>query len=858
MQRRLEIWKEGGFNALVKEGKAIQKRIQTSKRTTKMNITRAFSNLVFQGKVGAACKLINSTDGGPLEVNNSVIELLAQKHPEGKEAKPEALIGNENPRFVEPIIYEGLDSSLIMKSALQTRGSGGPTKIDADVWRQLLCSKSFMPASEGLCEQISTFAKHLCSEYVDPSCLTEFTACRLIPLDKDPGSSDLKIRPIGIGEVLRRICGKATMMLLKPELVDAAGPLQTCAGRAGGIDAAIHAMRDIFDDDETEGMLLVDAENAFNSLNREASLKNMNKICPEIAKYLINTYRQPSRLYINNTDGQFIMSEEGSTQGDNAAMNMYACSIKPLIDLLNKPDSYQNAGVEKVKQVWYADDSGAAGKISALLIWWKELCKFGPLLGYHPRSDKCHIIVKTQRDLELAERAFAGSEIKITLRGRPYLGSVIGTTEYQHEYVEGKVKEWIADVEEISKIAEVEPHTAYYGFVNGLCRRWTFLMRSTNQIAHLFQPLENTIKDVFLPALIGKTITELERKIIALPVRFGGMGIPNPTKVADLEYQSSVKITSNLQRAIRSQMSTIDNNINRDEMKRLKSQIKKEKQTLYQTDLSNIITDPQITDALKRSLELAGEKGASMWMVTSPNREHGFYLNKQEFKDALGLRYNWPIKGIPATCACGKPNDIDHTLTCKKGGYVILRHNTLRDTQAEILQNACYDVQIEPGLLPITGEVLQATTTSEERARLDISARGVWSPMERVFFDVRVTHPNTQTNRSKSLRQIYKENGREKKAKYNQRVIEVEKATFVPLVFTTSGGMGPECERLNKTLAEIISRKKNESYSDVISYIRKKLRFALLKATLIALRGFKGKSMRQTVNVSEVDYNLMQ
>ena len=616
-------------------------------------------------------------------------------------------------------------------------------------------------------------------------------------------------------------------------------------------------MRDIFEDENTEGMLLVDANNAFNSLNREASLRNMDKICPEISKYLINTYREPARLYINNANGQYIASEEGSTQGDNAAMNMYACSIKPLIDVLSNPSAYQVAGVDRAKQVWYADDSAAAGKIGSLAIWWKQLCQFGPLLGYYPKNDKCHLIVKTQRTFEIAQQAFEGSGIKITLHGRQYLGSAIGTTSFQHEFVNEKVKQWVKYIEELSKVAELDPHTAYYGYVNGLCRRWTFLMRSTPQISHLLQPIEDVINNVFLPSIIGKSITELERKIIALPVRFGGMGIPNPTLVADTEYQSSLKITSTLQNAIKTQQSTLDNNENRNEMKRLKYQIKKDKQSIYQRDLTNILSDFSITAELKRSLELASEKGASMWLVTSPNVEHGFYLNKQEFRDALGLRYNWPIKGLPASCACGKTNDVDHTLTCKAGGYVILRHNALRDTQAELLQNACYDVQVEPGLLPVTDEELPASTSTEDGARLDISARGIWSPMEQVFLDVRVTHPNTQTHRSKSTRQIYKENEREKKTKYNQRIIHVEKATFVPLVFTTSGGMGPECERLNKRLAELISLKRKQSYSDVITYIRKRLRFALLKATLIAVRRYKGKNIRKTVNVSEVDFNLL-
>ena len=94
----------------------------------------------------------------------------------------------------------------------------------------------------------------------------------------------------------------------------------------------------------------MDAENAFHRLNREASLLNMNIVCPEFQKYLVNTYRKPSRLFINDGDGEYILSEEGSTQGDNAAMSMYSCSIKPLIDLLGDDSLYSKHGEPKAKQ----------------------------------------------------------------------------------------------------------------------------------------------------------------------------------------------------------------------------------------------------------------------------------------------------------------------------------------------------------------------------------------------------------------------------------------------------------------------------------------------------------------------------
>ena len=66
-------------------------------------------------------------------------------------------------------------------------------------------------------------------------------ACRLIPLDKMPG-----LRPIGIGEVLRRIIGKVVKRSFREEISECTGALQMCTGKPAGCEAAIHGMRQIF------------------------------------------------------------------------------------------------------------------------------------------------------------------------------------------------------------------------------------------------------------------------------------------------------------------------------------------------------------------------------------------------------------------------------------------------------------------------------------------------------------------------------------------------------------------------------------------------------------------------------------
>ena len=112
-----------------------------------------------------------------------------------------------------------------------------------------------------------------------------------------------------------------------------------------------------FHDQGSNAVLLVDAINAFNLLNRQAALHNFRYLCPSIATAIINTYREPTDLFV---DGNSILSQEGTTQGDPLAMPMYALAILPLIRHI----------ADNVQQAWYADDATATGSLKNLRTWW--------------------------------------------------------------------------------------------------------------------------------------------------------------------------------------------------------------------------------------------------------------------------------------------------------------------------------------------------------------------------------------------------------------------------------------------------------------------------------------------------------
>ena len=845
LKDRLQMWEKGEIDKLMSQCREIQNNLKKSKNQTADQRYKAFCRFMFEGKVAKAMRFIDHDEesaNGALACTPEVLEKLKEKHPHSRKTHPSALLSITSPA-PESVIFEEIDTELIMKSARSVSGAGGPTQIDADIWKHLICSKFNKKQSEELASSIAELAKILCINNVPASHTSELLAGRLIPLDKRGGG----IRPIGIGEVLRRIIAKSVASVLRCNIQRAAGTLQTCSGIESGIEGAIHAMRETFELETSEGMLLVDATNAFNNLNREAALNNVRQVCPSFSQFLNNCYQSKTRLFISGSK-EFIWSEEGATQGDPVAMDMYAVATSPLVNsLASTLDS-------STRQAWFADDSAACGRLQTIKVWWEKICELGPAFGYYPNASKTVLIVKGLENLPCANSLFSQTGIKITTEGERHLGAVIGSEEFKINYINAKVQGWVEDVKELANIAEEEPQIAYCAYTKGLCHRWKYFQRTVPHIATLFQPLENVIREVLIPKIFGREISDQERALFSLPLRYGGMGIQNPVEISDSEFAASAAVTRSLTDLILQQKSDL-NLLDRSEMARVKNSLLQKRNECFKEhydDLKSKETDPKF-------LELAREKGSYSWLSALPLKRLGYVLNKQSFRDAVRLRYNWKIPNVPRQCSCGVQNDNDHLLICKKGGYVHIRHDALVQVEADIMKEArCKDVVTEQHLIPTKGDHLRARTEKGDQSRMDIAATGVFSPMERTFFDVRVTHPNAPSNRSIPLNKLYVKHETEKKVKYEDRIVQVEKGSFCPLVFSTSGGVGPLCDTLHKRLASIIAHKRKEKYGDVIRFIRTRLRFALLKCVLMGLRGIRGKNTSQNEEqLADISFGLI-
>ena len=262
-----------------------------------------------------------------------------------------------------------------------------------------------------------------------------------------PRQKSWTIRPIRVGQVLRRIARKIIVSHLKEDVIQSVGSLQVCAGKYAGFESLIHAMRTIYEDQSAQTVLLVDASNAFNSVNRNVFLLNVEVTCPSIARYVKNCYSVNSRLFI--IGGGEIQSMEGTTQGDPAAMVIYAIAIIPLILMLVEIRMQDN---NHTKTAAYADDLTVAGPIDQIRIWWNTLCRLGPKLGYFRKGSKSWIIVR-ENAKEPAQTIFDNTKIKIPTDGQRHLGAVIGTANFKQNYVKEKINQWIQELRILSQIA---------------------------------------------------------------------------------------------------------------------------------------------------------------------------------------------------------------------------------------------------------------------------------------------------------------------------------------------------------------------------------------------------------------------
>ena len=256
-----------------------------------------------------------------------------------------------------------------------------------------------------------------------------------------------------------------------------------------------------------------------------------------------------------------------------------------IVDITHQDDS-------STKTAAYADDFTAAGKITQLKKWWDALCQLGPKFGYYPGGGKSLVIIKENQ--QYVADIFHGTSIKISRYGQRHLGAVMGSTECKRIYIQEKISQWIKELQMLCKITWFEPQAAYSCFVTGFKHKPIFHMRTIPNISSRLKRLGEVITTELIAAITGEiNCSNIERKLMSLPPKLGGMGILIFPSIADREYEFSQMLSNDLSSKIINQERQHQPN---DNSMVIKCKIKLSKLQHHQKNLKMIrqgITEPQ-------------------------------------------------------------------------------------------------------------------------------------------------------------------------------------------------------------------------------------------------------------------------
>ena len=164
LEKRLKCWSDGDIDLIYKECDAIQQELPKSK-TRQSDINKVSAKLVLEGSVRTAMNLIEQEAfKGVLQPNENVLKELQKLHPPRRVKTSEMI--QRSPAATTPVVFESINHSTIYHSAMQTRGSGGLSGLNAANFRRMACSTKFKHVSESFCT-VSEIVRKLCCELID-------------------------------------------------------------------------------------------------------------------------------------------------------------------------------------------------------------------------------------------------------------------------------------------------------------------------------------------------------------------------------------------------------------------------------------------------------------------------------------------------------------------------------------------------------------------------------------------------------------------------------------------------------------------------------------------------------------------
>ena len=342
------------------------------------------------------------------------------------------------------------------------------------------------------------------------------------------------LRPIAVGEVLRRLTSKCLAITVRSEVYSVLTPLQLGVCVKGGCEAIIHATSHLMSSFPTDQRwtLLLDFSNTFNSVDPEAMFAEFREHIPSLSAWMESCYScQPHLLLGKET----IRSCCGVQQGDPLGPLGFALTLHPIVERIQAevPGLTLNA--------WYLDDGTLAGSPEDLAAALNIVERDGPALGLHLNRAKSSLFIPSEAD---ADRSTLPPDITVTRRGFSLLGCPIGPPDFCEEVFQKRVTKVKENLRDLRGMADSQLETTLLRSCLAL-PKVAFVLRACppSHTRNTAEEFDSTIQEA-LEGILGGPMSDWSWYKASLPCSRGGLGLRSAVlhaPAAFLDFSLSTK-----------------------------------------------------------------------------------------------------------------------------------------------------------------------------------------------------------------------------------------------------------------------------------------------------------------------------
>lgn len=376
-----------------------------------------------------------------------------------------------------------------------------------------------------------------------------FSAARLIPIIKC--ASPLDVRPIAIGDGVRRLVSRAICNQLRPNMSRHFLPLQMGVAEPMGLETIIHSVQLMT---YTAGrevpnvVVTLDTSNAFNAVLRKAIIAALRESFPALLPYFETVYRTPAELFYHlsgvdkDSPGKWekILSSEGTQQGDPLGPFFFCLALHTvLVTVLS--DLGEQFKDLKVLLRAYIDDLTLAGPIDQVARAVALLIPRLSEIGLHLNNRKCRIFMNGLTDVRLVSTLEQGilSNFTVCHDGITVLGAPVGKDAFVMKACEDVLLEVKSKFSAITSLGNAQ-------IGHALCRlccipTLTFLMRTVEPrlMLNVAKSCDQLVL-AYMQGLLHREPVQGNPYVQAtLPIRLGGLGLRLPSTIVCPAYLGS-------------------------------------------------------------------------------------------------------------------------------------------------------------------------------------------------------------------------------------------------------------------------------------------------------------------------------